>query len=159
MSGYQTYRPHYSSYRDESRDPRIRRADIDRKYSERDNERSYTPAASVTRETSQRPSKDVHVNERRSPLRVLQDEQYSRKIKRGSPTRTSIKQIPAKQPTPEKTSISRKLIVGDDISDPFTCNLTDDDGKRCIRDFSGVRRYPEGADKIGLSRRGLATSR
>jgi len=36
------------------------------------------------------------------------------------------------------TTVSRKLIIDGDISDPFTCNLIVDDGKRCVKSFSGV---------------------
>jgi hypothetical protein len=37
--------------------------------------------------------------------------------------------------TPTITAIS---IIDGDVSDPFTCNLIADDGKRCVEVFSGV---------------------
>jgi hypothetical protein len=147
MSGYQGFRPRYDSYRDERRDPRIHPADSDRRHSTGSTDGSYTPSPTTSKEMPNQSSNDIDVNERRSGLKEIQNEQYSTGE---SLTGTSIMQISAKQSivkTPEKTSMSRKLIVGNDISDPFTCNLTADDGKRCIREFSGVDRYSDRADK------------
>ena len=141
MSGYQSYRPHYESYRDERRDPRIRHVDTDRRDSINNTDQSRTPAIAAKKEMSNRPSNNVNLNENQSRLRDIRDEQNSRDIKLETPTTTPIMKIPTTRSiveTPDKTSTSRKLIIGEDISDPFTCNLTDDNGKRCIQDFSGV---------------------
>lgn len=149
MSGYPSFSAHNYFYRDERRDPRVRHVNIDRRSSITSTDEPFTPVATDKREPSNGPSSN-DVNDRPSGLQETRNQQDPRKIKRDSPTPTSLMKIPATRSTvehPEKTNILKKLTIGEDISDPFTCNLTDDDGKRCIRDFSGVGRHYEGVDK------------
>lgn len=149
MSGYPSFSAHNYSYRDERRDPRVRHVNIDRRASINSTSQSITPDVTDYQEPSNGRSNDG-INESPSGLQEIQNQQDPRKIKGDSPTTTSIKKIPETRSiveSPEKANISKKVTIGEDISDPFTCNLTDDDGERCIRDFSGVDRHYEGADE------------
>ena len=139
----ENYRPNYNSYRDESRDPRVRSA-TNEQQSNSKSRSSRPPSGAASR--SSRPSNEVEINERRPLLREIQDERDRVSSGKGGefPTQLSNTMTPplkSTAKTPKITTVSRKLIIDDNISDPFTCNLIVDDGKRCVKSlFRGRQR-------------------
>ena len=79
---------------------------------------------------------------RQSGFQEIQDErdkdQMRRERQESPPVSRKRKITPTSSEAPEKPSTTRNLIIGDSISDPFTCNLPDDDGNQCNKIFSGV---------------------
>lgn len=132
-----TYRPNYNSYRDESRDPRVQSA-TNEQQSNSKSRSSRPPSGAAWR--SYRPSNEVDINERRPLLREIQHERDRVSSGKGGelPTQLSNTMTPPLKSPAKIAAVSRTLIIDDNISDPFTCNLIVDDGKRCVKPFSGV---------------------
>ena len=87
---------------------------------------------------------------RKSGFQEIQDKRdkdHLRGERRESPPGSRKRKItPTSSEAPESPSITQNLIMGDFISDPFTCNLPDDDGNQCNKIFSGVENDVNGAD-------------
>ena len=150
----ENFRPNYNSYRDESRDPRVRSATNEQQSNSKSR---LPPPASVAASRSSRPLNEVEINER---LREIQNERDHVSSCKGSelPIPLPATMTPPLKSTSETrkiTTVSRKLNIDEDLSNPFTCNLMIHDGKRCVKAFSGVgnvmikliSRFP--ASKIG----------
>jgi hypothetical protein len=82
------------------------------------------------------------IDNERSGLMEIKDEQ-ERGYLRKPPLR------PLSLPTGRKTtasmemqSESNRLVIRENVSDPFICSLLDDDGRPCERQFSGVTDFP-----------------
>ena len=133
----ENFRPNYNSYHDESRDPRIQSATSEQQ-SKTKSRSSPSPSTAASR--SSRPSNEAETIDRRRLFREIQDERdrvssdKSSELSTRSPKMMS-RPLKSTTETPKITAVS---IIDGDISDPFTCNLIADDGKRCVKVFSGV---------------------
>ena len=90
------------------------------------------------------------MKDRRKSVQEIQDERdkdHLRRERRESPPGSRKRKItPTSSDVPEKPSSTENLIIGDSRSDPFACNLPDDDGNQCNKSFSGVENDVNRAD-------------
>lgn len=142
-----TYRPSYDNrgpYRDESRDPRIRHVDRLRPKEWYESDTYRPPNIDTSLRKRRKSLEDDDSDDGRTSLHEIQDEQDRVHTKTQVPTSPSnprkMKSPPISATTDAspKTSVARTLTVGDNISDPLTCNLIHGDGKLCVTSFSGV---------------------
>ena len=137
MSGYDSFRPNYNNrtaYRDERRDPRIRRSSAEilqpsyHRYTPTKLEMSPRPRSSQNETTSE-------------PQSRSSSQEHEQVLIRARSATVDEKPIIKVGSAIQKLTISSRWSIADEISDLFTCNMTNGGPKYCPRVFSGVLVY------------------